>query len=70
MGPTFLESLWIAAYTKAFDRLWLERSQGMYGTTRTEATIGAQAAEIADAAVVNTPGSSVAALQALIAGLK
>ena len=69
MGPTFLESLWIAVYARAFDRMWLERSSAP-ASSITDADLGDRAAAEADAAVVNTPGSSLAALQTIIAGLK
>ncbi len=70
MGPTFLESLWITVYSRAFDRMWLERSQSGGASTITDADLGERAALEADAACVNLPGATLADLQAAIALLK
>lgn len=67
---TFLESLWIAVYSRAFDRAWLERSQSGGVSTITDADLGDRAALEADAACVNLPGATLADLQAAIALLK
>ena len=70
MPPTFLETLWINVYARAFDRMYLERSQSGAGTTITDADLGERAATEADAACVNLPESTLADLQVYIALLK
>lgn len=67
MEPTFLEAIWIAAYARAFDRL---RTANESYPTKTDAQIGALAAEVADAACANLPEATVAAQRAAIAALK
>jgi hypothetical protein len=70
MELTFLETLWINVYSRAFDRMYLERSQSAGYATITDAMLGERAAAEADAACVNLPGVSLAALQGAIALLK
>lgn len=67
MGPTFIESIWIAVYAQVFARLKQEAS---YGGAQTDAAIATAAALQADAACSNLPGANLAALQAAIAALK
>lgn len=68
MDPvTFLESVWIAAYAEAFGRIKLEAS---YGSSMSDADVGQRAADLADAACANIPGSSVNGIRVAIAALK
>lgn len=69
MGPTFLETLWINVYARAFDRMYLERST-MPTSTISDADLGERAAAEADLACVNLPEATLADLQVAIALLK
>lgn len=70
MEPTFLETLWINMYGRAFDRMYVERSQSGGASTITEAMLGQRAATEADAACANLPEATLADLLAAIELLK